>query len=168
MTEQQSNPRRRRRRGRSRGRDPKLDGTVTATPAQPAPQRGAPLRQGEHHKNGQRPPNRHQPQTRSIKNQPVLEKKIKLEYPENPPSLPGRCAAVFFDTFMQAKADLEKLRGEATRCDQLNIVIRQEGDMDDPELSAVGKVYAGAAWALIHERRQQEGWYDSQSKENAG
>lgn len=39
--------------------------------------------------------------------------------------------------------------------------MKQEGSMEDPELVKFGKVFAGAAWALIHERREQEGWYNS-------
>jgi hypothetical protein len=33
--------------------------------------------------------------------------------------------------------------------------------MDDPDLLKLGLVFAGAAWTLIHERRQAEGWYNS-------
>jgi hypothetical protein len=67
---------------------------------------------------------------------------------------------VFFDTLAAAKADLASLQDMARGVDQLNIVIRAEASMDDLELSAVGKVFAGAAWALIHDRRVTEGWYN--------
>ena len=64
-----------------------------------------------------------------------------------------------YDTFAEAKADLEKLRTTAASCDKLNIVVKQEGNMDDPDLTPFGKVFAGAAWTLIHERRIEDGWY---------
>jgi len=59
-----------------------------------------------------------------------------------------------------AKADLEQLAIKAKEFDQLNIVVKAEGDMDDPDLTKIGKVFAGAAWTLIHERRVQDGWYN--------
>ena len=68
---------------------------------------------------------------------------------------------VFYETLQAAKNDLEKLREIASQCGQLNIVVRAEASMDDPELNSVGKLFAGAAWALIHERRKQDGWYDT-------
>ncbi len=68
--------------------------------------------------------------------------------------------AVFYDTLNQAKADLEALRNLAQSCDQINIIVRAEASMDDAELNAVGKLFCGAAWALIHERRKQDGWYE--------
>ena len=41
-------------------------------------------------------------------------------------------------------------------------MIRAEGNMEDPELLAIGnvKVFAGTAWALIHDRRVADGWYN--------
>lgn len=68
---------------------------------------------------------------------------------------------VFFDTLAQARAELEQLRSLANQCDQLNIIVRAEGSMDDMELNGVGKLFCGAAWALIHERRKADGWYDT-------
>lgn len=69
--------------------------------------------------------------------------------------------AVFYDTLNQARADLDQLRSLAASCDQLNIIVRAEASMDDADLNAVGKLFCGAAWALIHERRKQEGWYEA-------
>jgi hypothetical protein len=66
----------------------------------------------------------------------------------------------FYDTLIQAKNDLDALRQLASECDQLNIVVKAEAPMDDAELSSVGKLFCGAAWALIHERRKADGWYD--------
>jgi hypothetical protein len=73
-----------------------------------------------------------------------------------------RYGLAVYDSFAQAKSDLPRLRELEQQFDQLNIVIRAEGNMDDPELTGIGrvKVFAGAAWALIHERRRQDGWYD--------
>lgn len=80
---------------------------------------------------------------------------------EEPRKLPPRrYGIVFFDTLAAAKNDIARLQDLARGYDQLNIVIRAEASMDDPELTAVGKVFAGAAWALIHDRRVAEGWYD--------
>jgi hypothetical protein len=73
-----------------------------------------------------------------------------------------RYGVAFYDTFPAAKADLARLADEAQKVDQLNVVIKADGNMDDPELIGIGsvKVFAGAAWTLIHERRKQDGWYD--------
>lgn len=71
-----------------------------------------------------------------------------------------RYGVIFYDTFALAKADLETLAAKKAEFDQLNIVIRAEGDMDDPDLTPYGKVFAGAAWALIHDRRVADGWYN--------
>lgn len=70
-----------------------------------------------------------------------------------------RYDVAIFETFAAARADLENLRKRAQEVDQINIVIKQEGSMDEADLTAVGKVFAGAAWALIHERRIEDGWY---------
>lgn len=68
---------------------------------------------------------------------------------------------VFYDTLAAAKADLAGIKEKAEKLDQLNIVIRAEGGLDDPDLNALAKVkvFAGAAWTLIHERRVADGWY---------
>lgn len=87
---------------------------------------------------------------------------------ESPPTntdfhhIKRRYGLAIYDSFAQAKADLNRLKELVAQFDQLNIVIRAEGNMDDPELNAIGpvKVFAGAAWSLIHERRQQDGWYE--------
>ena len=118
-------------------------GKGKASPAVPAPSQprstliDAPikfvpdkLQQGQHH-------------------QPELIKVTKRKY-----------GIVFFDTLAAAKNDLPRLQEMARGFDQLNIVIRAEASMDDPELAAIGKVFAGAAWALIHDRRVTDGWYN--------
>lgn len=84
--------------------------------------------------------------------------------PKEPVVIPGdvkrKYQVIFYDTLTQAKSDMENLRTLASGCDQLNIVIKAEGSMDDPELTAIGKLFCGAAWALIHERRRDSGWYE--------
>ncbi len=67
-----------------------------------------------------------------------------------------------YENLQLAKADLENLRAKAKEFDQINIVLRAEGGMEDPELTAIpnAKVFAGTAWTLIHERRKEDGWYD--------
>ena len=67
-----------------------------------------------------------------------------------------------FESFDLAKKASERIQQVASECDCVNVVIREEGNMDDPELLGLAKqvrVFAGDAWFLIHERRQEEGWY---------
>ncbi len=79
---------------------------------------------------------------------------------EAPKAIPKRYGVVFYDTHQQAKEDSTNLLEKAREVDQLNIVIRAEGTMDDPELLQYGKLYAGEAWATIHQRRVDDGWYN--------
>lgn len=69
---------------------------------------------------------------------------------------------VVFDTLAQAHQDQDQIRAKADLVDQLNVVIRAETNMDDPILLTIPKVkvFAGTAWALIHDRRIADGWYD--------
>lgn len=78
---------------------------------------------------------------------------------KGPPVL-RKYAVVFYENHALAKEDVQKLEELAKDCDQLNIVIKAEGSMDDPELVAHGRVYAGEAWHLIHRRRVDDGWYN--------
>ncbi|MCX6124362.1 MAG: hypothetical protein NTV34_06375 [Proteobacteria bacterium] len=87
--------------------------------------------------------------------------KKQMHQKNNSPNLKAY-GLIFFETLQAAKADLNKLRETAANFAQLNIVIRAEASMDDPELTSIGKVFAGAAWTLIHERRKLDGWYDSE------
>ena len=69
---------------------------------------------------------------------------------------------LFFATFELAYQAEEQIKAEAETCDQLNVVIEQEGSMTDPQLLSYStrlKLFAGEAWSLIHKRRQQDGWY---------
>lgn len=74
--------------------------------------------------------------------------------------MPKRYGVIFFASLSEARAKIEEIKVKAQDVDQLNIVIREEADMDDPSLTPYGKVFAGEAWALIHDRRVEEGWYD--------
>ena len=71
-----------------------------------------------------------------------------------------RYGILFFDTLQKAKDSIMEIEEHAKSVDQLNIVIRAESDMEIEELTKHGKVFAGEAWALIHDRRVEDGWYD--------
>ena len=71
-----------------------------------------------------------------------------------------RYAVIFYETHAQARDDAATLGQKKAEVDQLNIVIRAEGTMEDPELLKYGKLYAGEAWHLIHSRRVDDGWYN--------
>lgn len=71
-----------------------------------------------------------------------------------------RYTVAFYENFAQAREDLPRLSALREEFDQVNIVIRADGNMDDPDLSPVGKVFAGEAWTLIHKRRVDDGWYN--------
>ena len=69
---------------------------------------------------------------------------------------------IFFEDFKQAKLKSDQLKSYSALCKQLNVVIEQEGDMDDVSLLSIStniKIYAGEAWTVIHKRRREEGWY---------
>jgi hypothetical protein len=68
---------------------------------------------------------------------------------------------IFYETLQAARSDVAQLESFAKQYDQLNIVIRAEVTADTTDLTQFGKVFTGAAWALIHERRKQDGWYDA-------
>lgn len=67
---------------------------------------------------------------------------------------------VFYETLQAARNDQANIANLATQYDQLNIVIRAETTVETTDLAQFGKVFTGAAWTLIHERRKQDGWYD--------
>ena len=66
---------------------------------------------------------------------------------------------VFYDNLQKAKYEIEDIQAKAREVDQLNIVIKAEGEMNDPDLIQYGILYAGEAWHLIHTRRMDDGWY---------
>jgi len=113
---------------------------------------------------GNRPPEgqSQRPQNRGQK--PQGARKQEQEKPEPPfVHVEKRYGVVIYDTIQAARADIPTLTEKIKDIDQLNVVIRAEGHMDDPELTTIPKVkvFAGTAWTLIHERRLQDGWYDS-------
>ncbi len=106
---------------------------------------------------GQRNRRRRRPQSndnRRERPEPLVEQAKKA-----PPVL-KRYAVVFYDTHNQAREDLTRLAELKQQVDQVNIVVKAEGSMEDPELLSFGKLYAGEAWHLIHKRRETDGWYN--------
>ena len=106
---------------------------------------------------GQPQQNRNNPQ-----NKPA-PKEQKPELPPDPiyiPTPPKKYGVIFFDSFLAAKASVADITAAQSKVDQLNIVIKADGDMDDPDLTKYGRVFAGDAWYLINERRVAENWYD--------
>ncbi len=173
---------RRRRRGKGGG----ASGGNAANPQQqqqqqlqqPRPSNQSP-RKPEHKKNGPGHHQQHQNQQRRDRspeqseksNSPgtpelqQLQKKKKKQKPV--PAYPTthvrkRYDVMFFDSLAEAHAAIERLRDKAAETDQLNIIIRAEANMDDPVLASIPKtkVFAGTAWALIHDRRVADGWYN--------
>ncbi|MBI2601649.1 MAG: hypothetical protein HYW48_01220 [Deltaproteobacteria bacterium] len=69
---------------------------------------------------------------------------------------------IFFETFSEAKTSLGKIASLLQECEQVNVVIREEGSMDDKDILGLDpkiRLYAGKAWTTIHERRKEEGFY---------
>jgi hypothetical protein len=69
---------------------------------------------------------------------------------------------IFFESFNDAKKQKDAIQAASHKFDQLNVVIKAEGDMDDQDILVIShkiKLFAGAAWTLIHERRMNDGWY---------
>ncbi len=102
--------------------------------------------------------NKNRPKMKS--NQSSAKKVLEFSY-----KLPEVCFVSYYPTFQSAREDQEKLAQLKAECDQLNIIIEEEASVsaeqleDDPELIKYGKVFAGAAWTMIHERREEEGFY---------
>ena len=96
-------------------------------------------------------------------------KKSKPKANEPPPAKPRppqpkrRYSLLIFDTLYEAAQAKERIEASCAECDRLNVVIREEGLRDLAEIETVNervKVYQGAAWTLIHERRRDDGWYN--------
>lgn len=83
-----------------------------------------------------------------------------VEITRKAPPVMRRYGVIFYDNHAQAREDAATLLEKSKEVDQLNIIIRAEGTMDDPELLKYGKIFAGEAWHLIHRRRVDEKWYD--------
>jgi hypothetical protein len=91
---------------------------------------------------------------------PPSEAQQAVEITRKTPPIMRRYGVVFYDNHVQAREDAANLLEKSKTVDQLNIVIRAEGTMDDPELLKYGKIFAGEAWHLIHSRRVDDKWYD--------
>lgn len=87
--------------------------------------------------------------------------RVEPELVKKSPPVLKHYGVVFYETHNLAKEDLENLAKLSPQFDQLNIVIKAEGSMDDPDLTAHGRVYAGEAWHLIHKRRVDDKWYET-------
>lgn len=75
---------------------------------------------------------------------------------------PLKIHPIFFNTFIEAKNSQSKILELCKRYEKVYLIIREEGDMDDPDLLGLNeriKVYAGVAWTQIHELRVEDGWY---------
>ncbi|MBM4253885.1 MAG: hypothetical protein FJ146_18100 [Deltaproteobacteria bacterium] len=172
--------RRRRRRGKGGGggNNPQQQPQQTqqqpqknhAQPKQHQAQGGKPRHQQQNRHSGKPKDKQQQQQSGSTGKMRVAEdlrkaeRQRELNRPEPPfVHVEKRYAVAIFDTLQAAKADLDQLVAKTAEVDQLNVVIRAESSMDDPELIAIPKlkVFAGAAWTLIHERRITDGWYDA-------
>ena len=98
-------------------------------------------------------------QGRRRRRRPKKPQEVKIPAWEPKPK-DRRYAPMFFDTFMAARNQVAEIAEKAKSVDQVNIIIKEEGNMDDPELIQHGKVFAGEAWTLVHTRRVEEGWYE--------
>ncbi len=111
---------------------------------------------GQNRRDGRRPQHQHHKGRTTTPQKPrdnfdpaIVEKHTLKKY-----------GVIFFETFAAAKTEKAQISEAAKQCEQLNIVIKAEGDMDDAEFKEFGKLFAGEAWYLIHERRVADGWYN--------
>ncbi|MGE0173564.1 MAG: hypothetical protein AB7T49_12275 [Oligoflexales bacterium] len=103
------------------------------------------------------PRNRHRHRRRN--NRPQQENRAPA--PQAPPKL-RNYAVLFYHNVDEAKRDLATIEAKAQAVDQLNIVVQNENFGEHPDINKFGKLYAGAAWTLIHKRRVDDGWYEKQ------
>lgn len=165
-TPQQPNPNKKRRRFRNRNRGGGGDGQPNQNQQQ---NRGSQQGGGQQNRGQTQGSQNRGPQQQGQKGKQPQKGQQRQKPPQQPnvpdiiykPGPPKRYGVVFYDSLFAAKADLDTLRKKASDVDQLNIVIRAESDMDDQELTKIGKVFAGPAWTLVHERRVEEGWYNN-------
>ncbi len=80
--------------------------------------------------------------------------------PSRKPGTKKSFAVLFFDTVPQAIAAKDAIKQKSDEVENLNIVIKAETDRNIPELTELGKVFAGEAWTIIHQRRVADGWYN--------
>ena len=153
-------------RRRRRGRGGQKSAAAAGKPKQADDSAG---RLSNSHKKPSPTPNNkhHAGKQKSTKNpEPAAKDQTKPEAQERPEApfvhVTKRYAVLFYDNLPSVKADLDLLKEKSAAVDQLNIVIRAEANMDDPDLNSIEKikVFAGSAWTLIHERRLADGWYE--------
>ena len=106
------------------------------------------------------PEQKGRPRRRRRSGQSAERGRSEAEVVKKGPPVLRKYAVVFYENHGLAREDIAKLQELSADCDQLNIIIKAEGSMDDPELTAYGRVYAGEAWSLIHRRRVDDGWYN--------
>ena len=101
----------------------------------------------------------------------------KVMHDENFHHEEKRYGVLFFDSPAEARQNWSKVTVALESVDQLNIVLRSEPQPgagttdlypDDLPIEAEQaqeresiKIFSGAAWTLIHERRREDGWYDA-------
>lgn len=112
------------------------------------------------HRPSHPPENKGRSRRRRRPNQGGSQNKPEVEVTKKSAPVLKRYGVIFYESHVLAKEDVENLAKLKLDCDQLNIVVKTEGSMDDPELVAHGRVYAGEAWHLIHKRRVDDKWYD--------
>ena len=105
---------------------------------------------------------------RSVLTELMDRRKTRVKAPKDPKFRGGgqpalkKFGLLQFDSFRSAKVGKDRIVAACEDCDQLNLVIREEGNMDDEELLSLNpkiKMFAGDAWYTIHQRRLEEGWY---------
>jgi hypothetical protein len=143
------------RRGRGRGRSSNNSNERSGTPDQSSESSGQKAQQSSHN-SARNSGGKSRSQNRSRRPQ----KPAGVDYAAPLTLTPKTYGVMFFTNFDQAKTQMDKIIAKKAEVDQLNIVIEAEGNMDDPDLVIHGKVFAGAAWTLIHQRRTEAGWYD--------
>lgn len=87
-----------------------------------------------------------------------------IDYSRYKPMPPKTYQVVFYPTFVAAIKDADAIRAMCTKSDFVNVVVKAEGDMTNPEILGIDpkvRLFAGEAWDLIHHRRIEEKWYES-------
>ena len=93
-----------------------------------------------------------------IKDAPIMRHVDGFD-PNRDINLEKAYGVLFFSTIQEAMAKQKEIKAKSVEYDQLNIVIKQEGNRVIPELEALGKVFLGEAWSIVHTRRQEDGFY---------
>lgn len=153
-----NNKRGRRRRGKRKPSGQARDGQNSNEPNRQG--KGSGQKQNHQKKNRN---SKNQKGGRSNNNQKNNRKPEKtVRKPNKYDNAPTRSYGIlFYDTFEKAESDLDNIKQTSEKFDQLNLIIKAEGERVHPELSQIAKIFTGAAWTLIHERRVEDGWYNN-------